>query len=92
MSNTTTNGIIFPRLESWNSVTETATIAVDVNKKRVLCRIEMSTLQGHFGATDELPMQFVARHRPHIQETARRLIEEDAYEEDGSVMIRLDDL
>jgi len=33
-------------------------------------------------------MRFVARHRTAIQEAARRLIENEAYEEDGSVLIR----
>jgi hypothetical protein len=37
-------------------------------------------------------MRFVARHRTAIQEAARRLIENEAYEEDGSVLIRAHDL
>jgi hypothetical protein len=86
------SGIIFPRLESWNSATETATIAADVDKKRVLCRIALCTLIDRFGACDESPMQLLAQHRLQIQEGARKLIEEQAYEEDGSVTIGLGDI
>ncbi len=86
------SGIIFPRLESWNSATETATIAADVNKKRVLCRIALCTLVDRFGASDESPMQLIEQYRFQIQEGARKLIEEEAYEEDGSVMIGLGDI
>lgn len=87
-----TNGIIFPRLESWNGATQTATIAVDVNKRRVLCRITQRTMEDRFGPSDDAPMQVLAQNRFHIQEVARRLIEDDAYEEDGSVIIRFSDL
>jgi hypothetical protein len=91
-SNDTNSGIIFPRLESWNGTTETATIAVDVNKKRVLCRIALRTLVDRYGASDESPMQVIAQHRFQIQEGARRLIEDEAYEEDGSILIRGGDI
>jgi hypothetical protein len=86
------SGIIFPRLESWNSATNTATLAVDVNKKRVLCRVELGTLENYFGVSEELPMHVVAQHRLDIQNAARRLIEHGAYEDDGSVMIRVGDI
>jgi hypothetical protein len=91
-SNEANSGILFPRLESWNGVTETATIAVDVNKKRVLCRVALRTLVDRFGASDESPMQVIAQHRFVIQEGARKLIEDEAYEEDGSIMIRVGDI
>ena len=84
--------IIFPKLESWNPLTEVATVAANVNKQRVLCRISLSVLRDKFGVQDEAPMRYVARHRTVIQNAARRLIENCSYEEDGSVVIRAQDL
>ncbi|MGR9116773.1 MAG: DUF1488 domain-containing protein [Gammaproteobacteria bacterium] len=83
--------ISFPKLESWNILTEVATIAAQVNKKRVLCRISLEILQEKFGDSEE-PMRSVALHRRAIQEAARKLIESELYEEDGSVLIRSRDL
>jgi hypothetical protein len=85
-------GISFPRLESWNGVAKMATIAVQVNKQRVLCRISQKTLKDRFGASIEQPMQSVAQHRMTIQEAARKLIENKVYEEDGSILIQTRDL
>ncbi|MES9858864.1 MAG: DUF1488 domain-containing protein [Sedimenticola sp.] len=80
--------ISFPRLECWNTTTKVATVAADVDKKRVLCRITLEILRDKFGASEKEPMQSVAQHRTAIQEAARRLIENGVYEEDGSVLIR----
>jgi hypothetical protein len=85
-------GISFPRLESWNTLTKMATIAVDVNKKRILCRISLESLTDKFGSSEEEPMHLVIRHRPAIQEAATRLIENKIYEVDGSILIRTCDL
>ncbi len=85
-------GIVFPMLECWNAMTKVATLAADVNKKRVLCRVSLDVLIDKFGALDEAPMLTVARQRKAIQGAARRLIERDVYEEDGSVLIRACDL
>ena len=45
-----------------------------------------------FGASEDAPMLSVAEHRTAIQEAARKLIESEAFEEDGSVLIRARDL
>ncbi|MGZ8214262.1 MAG: DUF1488 domain-containing protein [Methylosarcina sp.] len=84
--------ISFPRLESWNNMTKMATVVAQVDKKRVLCRISYESLRTKFGASDDKFMQSVAQHRTDIQEAAKRLIERDDYEVDGSVLIRTDDL
>jgi hypothetical protein len=84
--------ISFPRLECWNSTTKMATVVADVDKKRVLCRISYESLVTKFGASDDKLMQSVAQHRAIIQEAARRLIEQDAFEKDGSVLIQISDL
>ena len=84
--------ISFPKLECWNPMTKVATVAAEVNKKRVLCRISLEILIDKFGASVEEPKQSIAQHRTDIQEAARKLIENEVYEEDGSVLIRAHDL
>jgi hypothetical protein len=84
--------ISFPRLESWNNLTKMATVVAQVDKKRVLCRISYESLRAKFGVSDDMFMQSVAQHRTVIQEAARRLIERDGYEADGSVLIQTSDL
>ena len=84
--------IIFPTLESWNDATKMATIAATVDKKRVLCRISLDILRDNFGASAEDPMSTVAEYRTNIQEVANKLIENEYYEEDGSILIRACDL
>jgi len=73
-------------------MTKVATVAAEVNKKRVLCRISAQILQDKFCASVEEPMRAVAEHRAVIQAAARKLIEDEAYEEDGSIIIRARDL
>jgi plasmid replication initiation protein len=84
--------ISFPRLECWNNMTKMATVVAEVDKKRVLCRISYESLRVKFGASDNKLMQSVAKHRTEIQEAAKRLIERDNYQEDGSVLIQTADL
>ncbi len=84
--------ISFPKLESWNILTEVATIAAQVNKRRVLCRISLESLREKFGDSEEEPMQSVALYRNTIEEAARKLIERERYEKDGSILIRASDL
>lgn len=80
--------ILFPRLESWNPVSKTGTIAAQVNKKRVLCRISMDILQKKFHATVENPLRAIKENRLVIEAAARKLIEKGGYEEDGSIIIQ----
>lgn len=85
-------GIQFPRLECWNPMTKVATVAADVNKQRVLCKISLEVLRDKFGASEDAPMRSVVKHRTAIQDAARKLIERAAYEADGTVLIRGYDL
>lgn len=84
--------ISFPRLESWNSISEVATIVATENKKRILCRIPLEILQAKYGASKDTPMQSVNRHREAIQEAAKTLIENNNYQQDGSVLLSLANL
>lgn len=80
--------VSFPRLECWNPMTKMATIAAEMNKRRILCRISLDVLRKKFKASTETPMQAVAENRAILQEAARKLIEAKAFEEDGSILIR----
>ncbi|MET0015010.1 MAG: DUF1488 family protein [Sedimenticola sp.] len=84
--------IHFPGYESWNSMTEIATVAADVNKERVLCRVSLNILEDKFGVMDETPIRCVAHHRAVIQDAARRLIQSESFEDDGSILIRSGDI
>ena len=84
--------ITFPMLECWNPMTKVATIAAQVDQRRVLCKISMETLQKKFRASEDEPMRAVAENRSVLQAKARMLIEKEAFEEDGSVIIRTKDI
>jgi len=73
-------------------MTKVATIAAEVDKKRILCRISLEIMIDRYGASKEDPMQSVVQHREAIQEAARTLIENQVFEEDGSVLIRASDI
>ncbi len=80
--------ILFPLLESWNPMTKVATIAAEVNRKRVLCRVSIEVLREKWGVSEEEPMRTVGENRIALQAAARKVIENEAYEEDGSIVIR----
>ncbi len=84
--------ISFPLLECWNPMTKMASIAAQVDQRRVLCKISMEVLQKKFHASADEPMRAVAENRSVLQAKARMLIENDAFEEDGSIIIRLKDI
>lgn len=84
--------ISFPLLECWNPLTKVATLAAEVNKNRVLCRISFDVLRRKFRASKDNPMQSVAENRDSIRAAAKRLIESKSYEEDGSIIVRAADI
>ncbi|MES9845602.1 MAG: DUF1488 family protein [Candidatus Sedimenticola sp. 6PFRAG5] len=89
----TENTVIqFPGYESWNSMTSMATVAADVDKERILCRISLEILEEKFGTLEDPPMRSLVSHRAAIQVAARKLIENAAFEEDGSILIRSGDI
>jgi len=84
--------VSFPALQCWNPVTRVATIAAEVDGRRVSCRIEIKDLKKKFHIFPDEPMQSVTRYRNEIETAARRLIEKTDFEEDGSIMIKYSDL
>jgi hypothetical protein len=63
-----------------------------VDKRRALCRISMEVLQKKFHASTDEPMLTVAENRSVLQATARMLIENGSFEEDGSIILRSEDI
>ena len=87
----TDSEVSFPVLgESWNPMTHVATIAAEVNGARVLCRVSIAVLEKRFSATAEAPMEAVAENRLALRAAATKLIEKQRYEDDGSIVIRVD--
>ena len=84
--------ISFPGLHCWNPETKVATIAAQFSGKRVCCRISFADLKTKFHVFSETPMKTVANYRKEIEAAARKLIENNAFEEDGSIKIRYKDL
>ena len=87
-----TGKITFPMLQCWNPMTKVATIAAQVDGKRVSCRISYAALQKKFHASADTPMKSITENRPVIEIAARKLIENRIYEEDGSIVIHYKDL
>ncbi len=73
-------------------MTEVATIAADVDGRRILCRISSKDLQKKYLASAEEPMKAVTKHRPELESAARTLIEKKDFEDDGSILIAYKDL
>ena len=84
--------IKFPLLQSWNPLTEVATIAAEVSGNRVLCRIAATVLQKKYPSSGDDPMQTVTTHRTEIENAARILIEQEAFDEEGAITIGYKDL
>ena len=89
-----TNGvnIFFPSLKCWNPVTKIITIAAQVSKKHVSCRVLLKDLKVKFHVFKDNPMEIASEHRVEIENAARKLIGNNSYEEDGSIRIRYQDL
>lgn len=73
-------------------MTEFATIAAQVDGRRVLCRISKADLQKKYDAPGEDPMDVLTENRPAVEDAARKRIEDENFEKDGSVLIRYKDL
>lgn len=84
--------ISFPKLESWNPMHNVATIAVDIDKTRVLCRISRDVLRLFCADKTVDPMNILKDHRSVFEDKALKLIQNKSYEKDGSLEIREADI
>ena len=86
------NDISFPSLRCWNPVTKTITIAAQVHGKRVSCRVSIKDLKVKYRVFKNDPMAIAAECRSEIENAARKLIENNSFEKDGSILILYNDL
>ena len=84
--------VSFPVRECWNPMTKVATITAEVDKRRIPCRISMEVLQEHSDVSVEEPLLAVAENRSILQARSSMLIANEAFEEDGSIIIRSKDI
>ncbi len=84
--------VSFPVRECWNPMTEVAIITAEIDKRRVPCRISIEVLREKFDFSVDEPLRAVAENRSILQARSRDLIVNGAFEEDGSIVIRLKDL
>ena len=61
-------------------MTEFATIAAQVDGRRVLCRISKADLQKKYDAPGEDPMDVLTENRPAVEDAARKRIEDENFE------------
>ena len=90
--NFTDGEVTFPHLQCWNPLTMVATIVAELNGKRIACRIGQDVLEKKLHAASQEPMQSVTDYRIRLELAAKSLIEKGKFEDDGSIMIRMNDL
>ena len=73
-------------------MTKVAILTAEVDKKRILCRISMEVLREKFDFSVDEPLRAVAENRSILQARSRTLIANGVFEEDGSIVIRSEDL
>ena len=73
-------------------MTKVAILTAEVDKKRILCRISMEVLREKFDFSVDEPLRAVAENRSILQTRSRTLIANGVFEEDGSIVIRSEDL
>ena len=84
--------ISFPALQCWNPVTKVATIAAQVSGRRVSCRLKIDDLRKRFQILPGEPMQSVTNYRTEIENAIRKLVGNNNFEDDGSIIIGYQDL
>lgn len=63
-----------------------------VDEKCIDCGISIEALADHFGAFHDDPLPAFRTHRARIWEIATKLIDQRRFEDDGTILIRKNDL
>ena len=84
--------VAFPNLQCWNPQTEVATVAAQYRGRRVSCRVKIIDLKKKFRFFPDQPMQVVTKYRMEIEAAARKLIAKNEFQDDGSILIKYQDL
>jgi Protein of unknown function (DUF1488) len=85
--------IIFLSGEAWDGMREVVRFRARVGDQQVPCAISFEALQDqrHFHEDLGPPIDTFRRHRPVIEELARKLIQQRRFEPDGAILIRAQD-
>lgn len=83
--------ILFPAVEAWDGNRDVVSFPAEINKQRINCAISWEALQDHFGGDNIPPLEAFRSNRSVIEGVAERLINEQRFEQDGSILIRSKD-
>lgn len=81
----------FPSGEQWDGRRAVVIFQASVSAKYIPCAISLEALQDHFNGDPRQPLETFRQHRPTIENLARKLIQGQRFELDGSVFIRSQD-
>ena len=81
--------IAFLSGDAWDGTREVVRFRPRVGDQQVPCAISFEALQDrpHFHEDPGLPIDTFRRHRPVIEELARKLIQQQRFEPDGSILM-----
>jgi len=83
--------ILFPDRETLNSVRDAVSFPAEMNNSIISCAISGEALEDHFRG-DNIPRLDTFRANRHaIEIIAERLINQQRFEQDGSILIRMQD-
>jgi hypothetical protein len=84
--------ITFLAGETWHDTQEVVVFQASGSGRPICCRMSWEALQDRrFNGDASQPLETFRRHRPAIEEIARRLIQRQRFEPDGSILIRPQD-
>ena len=87
-----TNKINFLPKQSWDLNRRIVTFWAEINGKEIRCVIWGETLRDKFNAAFDNPLPAFNENRNRIEEIAEKLINEDRFEADESILIKNDDV
>lgn len=83
--------IEFRLIEDWDGSRDVVVFSADVNGRRVELAVSLEALQDNFGGNNIAPLDCFRANRRAIEAIAGRLIRQQRFEPDGSILIRSQD-
>jgi hypothetical protein len=80
--------ILFPAGEAWDGNRDVISFPADMNNLRIRCAVSLEALEDHFGGDNISPLNTFHAKRSVIEGVAERLINQQRFEQDGSILIR----
>ena len=79
--------ILFPAGETWDGNREVISFPADMNKQRIRCAVSLEALEDHFGGDNLPPLDIFRTKRNIIEGIVERLINQQRFEQDGTILI-----